>query len=203
MCAARVRGSAQGASSETRDPQSGKWPVACGSARPSSSVFGAAARPALTPYAAVEAARALEAPDVQKGRNGYSVKDDGIQALWEVKPRASFLADPSMLLEDGAECSDLGFSRMPCEINHDRDGEAAIRPFDGGRRDGGCTVQHALQAVVHAVSIQVGAVKRWSSPISWVAAQANTPTEAAPNAELMAIVVARNVRLVRVCFQDR
>ena len=63
-----------------------------------------------------------------------------------------------MLIEDGAECSDLGFFWMPCEINHDRDGEAAIRPFDGRRRDGGCTVQHALQAVVHAVSIQVGAV---------------------------------------------
>ena len=63
-----------------------------------------------------------------------------------------------MFFEDGAECSDLGFFWMPCEINHDRHGEAAIRPFDGGRRDGGCAAQHALQAVVHAVPVQVGAV---------------------------------------------
>ena len=101
---------------------------------------------------------ALEAPNVQQRRNGNAVKDDGIQALWEVKPRASFLADPAMRLEDGAECGDLGISGVPREIDHDRDGEAAIRPFDGGRRDGGRAVQHALQAVVHAVAVQVRAV---------------------------------------------
>ena len=52
-------------------------------------------------------------------------------------------------------------------------------------------------------STHVGAAHKCSRPTSFVAAQANTPTDAAPKAELTAMVVARKVRLVRVCFHDR
>ena len=52
-------------------------------------------------------------------------------------------------------------------------------------------------------STQVGAANKWSKPTSLVADQTKTPTDAAPKAELMAIVVAKKVKLVRVCLHER
>ena len=63
-----------------------------------------------------------------------------------------------MGLEDRTKCSDIGLFRVPCEIDDNCDGEASVCSFDGCWRNGRCSVKDALQAIVHAVPVQVGAV---------------------------------------------